>query len=249
MNKPVEDVSIELQERSPKSNEPVVKEVMAIKVSASPKGLPRLSLVCPPPSMTRSKMSMQSMLTHVESNMFAALAAFLALLSMGCEDIRALAIGTPLEVLLEIVLLFSLVVFVVELVVLCYAKKGYCWTFWFPLDLIATVTLLMELHCFQDLMFNENCNLFSPSRDHAAMVGGQAAHAIKVARVLRFLRLTRLVKLYKLLACFEDWYPSVRRVALHLSSKIAESRKQAKAKANVAPGDAESDLQDSFIHA
>merc|ERR1719424_813848 len=155
---------------------------------------------------------MQPSLEVVECNQFAFLAAVLTvviLLFNHCQVHSVAGTHTHThhssDLLSEVVLHCSLVVFAFELVVLCCAKVGYCMSMWFPLDMLATLTLVMDLPWFQHLAFSDDCTMFStPERDYAAHVGGETAHALRVARVLRLLRLARLVKVFKLvyvLAC------------------------------------------------
>eukprot|EP00928_Gymnodinium_smaydae_P057433 TRINITY_DN40679_c0_g1_i1.p1 TRINITY_DN40679_c0_g1~~TRINITY_DN40679_c0_g1_i1.p1 ORF type:complete len:226 (+),score=34.29 TRINITY_DN40679_c0_g1_i1:99-776(+) len=137
----------------------------------------------------------------VDGQTFMWLSALLALLTIACEEIGLDEAGFPLSTLVECLLLCSLAVFTFELAVLSLTRHGYLWSVWFPLDLLATLTLLMDMPWFQRLAFDEGCFLFSPMQDHVARVGGTTVHAIRVARALRVLRLARLVKLYKLASC------------------------------------------------
>lgn len=141
---------------------------------------------------------MKGMQKQVDSTFFSLLAALLALLSMECENLQLLAAGTPFDSLLGISLLCCVAVFGIEFLVRCAAEEDYCCSAWFPLDLLATLTLLMEMRWFQTLAFDDDCTLVSPSTDHYTHVSGQAAHAFRVARVLRILRFARLIKLCRL---------------------------------------------------
>jgi hypothetical protein len=205
------------------------KVVAALQKNGTPKVLPCLALSAPKQTIVSSRIVKvtKSIQKQVDSHLFAALAAFLASLSLECETLRSVAVGTPLETVLEIVLFFSLVVFAVELLVRYAVEEGYCWTAWFPLDLLATVTLLMELRWFQDLAFQEDCTMFSHSQDHVAQVGGRAAHALRVARVLRVLRFARVIKLCRLLVglpvCSEEVVPKVQRKFRQCRDKVKQN--------------------------
>jgi len=230
----IDAVSLEL-ERAPASRECDdfdTKGTAAVKAYVTPEVLPRLALSCPTQSIVKGRTLkvIKSIEKHVNSHLFSALAAILALLSLESETLRLIAVGTPLDTLLEIVFLFSLVVFGVELLVRCVAEEGYCLTAWFPLDLLATVSLLMELRWFQELAFKEDCTMFSPSHDHVAHVGGQGAHALRVARVargLRILRFARMIKLCRLMAglpvCSEVVVPKAQRKLWLLVDKIKKT--------------------------
>lgn len=177
------------------------------KIDSSPLMLPCASN-CFMPAVVPWTKTMMCGLNFVEGNKFAVLTAFLALLSIACDEIRLLGIGDPLDECLEAVLMCSMMVFCFELMVLCAAKQNYTWSIWFPLDVLALLSCFMEMPWFQRLIFNNDCHMFSASSDHAVRVGGTAAHAIRIARVLRVLRLIRLIKVGKLvcrlLACVEE---------------------------------------------
>lgn len=222
MIRTTEDISIELGQRLHASRErdeiapkeTVPKEAVAARVKSSPKVLPRLAFVAKHSSVKNKHMEvMKSLHKQVDSNSFSTLAALLAVLSLEYENFRLLAAGTPFGSLLEIVMLCSLVVFGMELLTRCAAEEDYCCSAWFPLDLLATLTLLMEMRWFQYLAFNDDCLMISSLSDHYAHVGGQAAHALRVARVLRILRFARLIKLcrlgFGLVACSAKWFPWV----------------------------------------
>jgi len=220
MIRTTEDVSIELGQRlhaSPQRDGIAPKETMPeeaapVRVHSSLKVLPCLAFAAKHNTVKNKHMEViKTMHKQVDSNSFSLLAAVLALMSIECENFQLIAAGTPFESLLGIVLLFSLAVFGMEFLVRCVAEEDYCCTAWFPLDLLATLTLLMEMRWFQELAFNEGCTMMSPSSDHYAHVSGQAAHALRVARVLRILRFARLIKLCRLgcglLACSGEWLP------------------------------------------
>lgn len=258
----IEDVSIELGQRVPPSHQ--FDTFMTEEVNGSPDVLPCFALSSPEQSIVKCSTldAIKSMQKQVDSDLFSTSAAFLAVLSFECENVRLITAGTPWDDLFELLLLCSFVVFCLELVVRYAAEVGYCWSVWFPLDLLATLTLLMELHWFQDLVYSDDCNMFSPSHDHIAHVGGQAAHALRVARVLRILRFTRLVKLYRPisrllaylaspadLACKNEWFPAATSNFQHLLGKINQMYSSVAAEGSALIASGESNFHASFIQA
>jgi len=233
MIRTTEDISIELGQRLHASREcdeiapkeTVPKEAVPVRVKSSPKVLPCLAFVAKH-NIVKNKHTevIKSMHKQVDSNSFSALAALLAVLSLEYENFRLIAAGTPFDSLLEIMLLGSLVVFGMELLTRCAAEEDYCCSAWFPLDFLATITLLMEMRWFQDLAFHDDCTMISFSSDHYAHVGGQAAHALRVARVLRILRFARLIKLcrlgFGLVASSGEWLEEGYSVIWYLLDKI-----------------------------
>jgi len=208
--------SRECDEIAPK--ETVPKEAVSVRVNSWPKVLACLAFAVKH-SIVKSKHLgiVKSIHKQVDSSFFSALSALLAVLSLGIEYFRLITAGTPFDSLLEILLVFSLAVFGVEFLVRCAAEEDYCCSAWFPLDLLATLTLLMEMRWFQYFTFNEDHTMLSSSADHYAHIGGQGANALQFlraarsARVLQILRLARLIKLYRLgfglVARSREWFP------------------------------------------
>lgn len=172
---------------------------------------------------------MKFSLEIIEGHSFGCLSACLALLSIALAEILPLAMHTPWEALLIAALACIMVVFCFEFTVLSAMKKDYIWSIWFPLDLVALLTFLMDMPWFQRVVFDDECNMFSASSDHVARVGGTAAHAARVMRLVRALRLTRLVKVCKLAAGYlpilenmssdKDTCAAARRAFQQLSGK------------------------------
>lgn len=71
----------------------------------------------------------------------------------------------------------------------CYAKPEYLFSFFFILDLLSTITLLMDVGWISDFILGENS-----SNKSAIQVGTKATRLI---RIIRLIRLVRIVKLYK----------------------------------------------------
>jgi len=224
-----EDVSVELGQRlqaSCECDEIAPKDAIPVKVNASPKVLPCLAFDAEH-SIVNSKHFevIKQMHKQVDSHSFSALAALLALLSLEFKNLRLITAGTPFDNLLELVLFCSLAVFVVEFLVRCAAEEDYCWSAWFLLDMIAVATLLMEIRWFQDFAFTVDCHMISPASDHYAHVGGQAAHALRVAKVLRVLRFCRLIMLcrpvFRLAVCRSFWH-KINPLQDSVAAKVAE---------------------------
>ena len=92
--------------------------------------------------------------------------------------------------------------FLIEISLASFAQKDYINSFFFWLDLIATISLIQEI----DWIFTPLLNIGS-SHDSVGTSSNAAAHAVakatsagritRVLRVVRIIRLIRIVKLYK----------------------------------------------------
>lgn len=93
----------------------------------------------------------------------------------------------------------------IEILLSCYAKTDYLNSFYFYLDVISTVTLLLDVGWISESIFSSGS-----SGAAAAKVGTKATRLI---RILRLIRLIRIVKLYK-------------AAQMHREKKLEERRKE-----------------------
>ena len=80
-------------------------------------------------------------------------------------------------------------IFFVEICLSCYAKPEYLFSFFFILDALSTITLLMDVGWISDFLLGENT-----TNKSAIQVGTKAT---RIIRIIRLIRLVRIVKLYK----------------------------------------------------
>jgi hypothetical protein len=96
---------------------------------------------------------------------------------------------------------FMLAVFSAEFTLLCFAKPGYKWKFYFWLDLVATISLIPDI----GWIWYEIENSMSPeSQDQQAAlktsrlsrIGGRASRIVRVIRIVRLIRVAKLVQVW-----------------------------------------------------
>lgn len=121
------------------------------------------------------------------------------------DDIRLLVGDLRSDTPFYILTLVCFSIFSVEILLSCYAKSDYLNSFYFYLDVISTVTLLLDVGWISDSIFSAGS-----SGAAAAKVGTKATRLI---RILRLIRLIRIVKLYK-------------AAQMHREKKIQERRKE-----------------------
>lgn len=99
----------------------------------------------------------------------------------------------PEDVWFDVLTITCLVVFTLEIFLSCLGKDDYMLGFFFWLDVISTVTLILDLTAVREEMEKESGDEGSDSlRSSRAARGGA-----RLGRVVRILRLVRLIKLYK----------------------------------------------------
>lgn len=130
----------------------------------------------------------------------------------------------PADPVFDGLTLLCIVVFVLEIVLCMFAKDDYFLSFFFVLDVISTVTLVIDLTWVNDSLQGSEEDM---SNDR---VSGTAKIGTRTSRVVRVLRLIRIIKLYK--AIYE---------ARQLQKKKEEIAKQATMDTQLYPGNEDDD--------
>ena len=119
------------------------------------------------------------------------------------DDIRILIAGKTGDPAFYILVLICFAIFSVEIILSCYAKSDYIFSFFFWLDLISTVSLLLDVGWISDMLFGTSTDSITTQNQNSAQAA-KAANASKVGsktariiRIIRLIRLIRIVKLYK----------------------------------------------------
>mmetsp|Transcript_26704 Transcript_26704/g.65447 ORF Transcript_26704/g.65447 Transcript_26704/m.65447 type:complete len:926 (-) Transcript_26704:528-3305(-) len=133
------------------------------------------------------------------------------------DDIRLLCFFKDADTGFVYMVYICLITFFGELVLASVAKKGYIWGFYFMLDAVATLSLLMDIPNFMASLGLAPCDGDSygyglsddndsrgsggaggPGADGGFARAGRASRAgTKAGRIVRIVRLVRIVKLYK----------------------------------------------------
>jgi hypothetical protein len=95
---------------------------------------------------------------------------------------------------------FSMFVFLCELLVFTFLKPSYRWTFYFWLDLLATVSLIPDIGWLWDVIIGidpTTSNGRTKNLQNAAKASRIGTRTSRVVRIIRLIRLIRMVKLYK----------------------------------------------------
>lgn len=88
-----------------------------------------------------------------------------------------------------------------EIVLASFAKEGYFLSFYFWLDLIATLSLVFDIDWFWAAILGTGGSAGNATAATKAAKAGRGARvgtkASRIARIVRLIRLIRIVKLYK----------------------------------------------------
>lgn len=88
--------------------------------------------------------------------------------------------------------------FTLEIVLACYVQPGYIFSFFFWLDLLATLSMLFDIGWLMEGI-NSIFTSGNSAGNQAAKVASTswAARVTRIVRLVRLIRLVRIVKLYK----------------------------------------------------
>lgn len=167
------------------------------------------------PQPSRIKLWQNRCLNFIENEYYLIFSTILTLWTLFSTDIRLAATDKSADVAFTVILLMIFIVFVIEIFVTCFCKPEYfqlptweqkygetfmeTWyhrltigSFYFWLDLLATLSLLFEI----SFTFGDNLLI---SNSVASLMGQglrTAARSVKIVRLLRFLRIAKLYKNY-----------------------------------------------------
>jgi len=122
------------------------------------------------------------------------------------DDFRLAATHKRTDILFDLLTIFCILIFTLEILAFSVGKAEYFMGFFFMLDVVSTITLLMDLTWIGNALFcggDEGGSTLKTSR--AGRAGARAG------RTVRIIRLIRLVKLYKAYKVSVEQHEKVRR--------------------------------------
>lgn len=167
------------------------------------------------------------LLRLLETNIAQLLLLVITFYSLFFDDYQALLCGKQLDVVFDAFSITFMCCFAIELVISSLFLKNYFNSYFFYLDLISTLSIIIDLNMFKEAINTS----FASGSDSIAKVG-------KLVRLVRLIRLFRISRIYK---SFSKSKTNVRkkrlRTSLKLSSKVLEmvlEQEEPKAKPEVA---------------
>ncbi len=142
---------------------------------------------------------MDKIMNHWSITIFMTLVTIYALFG---DDIRALCFTKTADTVFYGLTIVAMTLFMIEIVVQAICKEGYFLSFYFWLDLVATLSLVFDIGWFWDAILGTGSSTGNnaAAATKAAKAGRGArvgTKASRIARIVRLIRLIRIVKLYK----------------------------------------------------
>ena len=118
------------------------------------------------------------------------------------DDIRQLAVNVHYDDYFYIITIVCFGFFAVEFGLSCYADPEYVFGFFFWLDLVSTLSLLLDIGWISDVIFDTSTSDANKAKNatqlaRAARASRIGTRAGRIVRIIRLIRLLRIVKLYK----------------------------------------------------
>merc|ERR1719160_516464 len=118
------------------------------------------------------------------------------------DDVRLSYTDKPADIAFNFVTLFCLAVFLFEIVVSSIGKPDYFLGFFFRLDTVSTISLVLDLSWVNEELFGGETDAGGSSDSSSTLRAGRASRAgTRAGRIVRIIRLIRIVKLFK---AFDD---------------------------------------------
>ena len=114
------------------------------------------------------------------------------------DDIKSLAFPSSTDVVFSSLVVSCMVLFALELVLSLLFRVEYRWSFYFWLDLVATLSLVVDISWMWDTALGiSSGDSSSGALQNAAMASKAGRKTERVLTIISIVRLIRIVKLYK----------------------------------------------------
>lgn len=130
--------------------------------------------------------------TVVDHKLVVLMSVFLTIYALTGDDFRLLLTDKAADPWFNFFTIVCITFFFAEIVLSCFGKHDYYMGFFFLLDVVSTVTLVLDLTWVSDYLAGDDFELGDRARS-----GRTARIGASVGRMVRVLRLIRIFKLYK----------------------------------------------------
>lgn len=141
-------------------------------------------------------------LAFTEHWAFVTIGALMTIWALIGDDIRTLSVTVHGDNIFYYITIICFLFFTVEMLICSYSDQTYFLGFFFWLDQVSTLSLLLDIGWISDIVFQtsaENANNAKNATQlaRAARASRIGTRAGRIVRIIRLIRLLRVVKLYK----------------------------------------------------
>ena len=136
----------------------------------------------------------------IDSKYFSIFMTLLTIYALFGDDIRIAFFTKSSDIVFFTIASICMFFFTFELVMLFFTKQNYKWSFYFWLDLVATLSLIPDIGWIWELIIGVSVNsnrAQAKSFQNAAKASRIGTRTSRIIRIIRLFRLIRIVKLYK----------------------------------------------------
>ncbi|OMJ77735.1 hypothetical protein SteCoe_22604 [Stentor coeruleus] len=136
--------------------------------------------------------------TFLESKKVTITMSLVTIYALFADDIKTLAFAKSSDDIFSTLVVICLLLFTGELVLSSLYKPNYKWSFYFWLDLVATLSLITDIGWIWDNFIGvSNTSSNNKQLQNAGKASRAGTRTSRILRIIRLIRLIRLVKLYK----------------------------------------------------
>jgi class 3 adenylate cyclase len=140
----------------------------------------------------------QMMEDFLESKKVTITMSIVTIYALFADDVKTLGFPKSADDAFSSLVVICLLLFALELVLSFSYKTNYKWSFYFWLDLVATLSLITDIGWIWDSLIGvSNSSSNSKQLQNAGKASRAGTRTSRILRIIRLIRLIRLVKLYK----------------------------------------------------
>ncbi|OQR86841.1 Voltage-gated Ion Channel (VIC) Superfamily, partial [Achlya hypogyna] len=124
----------------------------------------------------------------LEQKWYGALMSFVTIYCLFGDDFRAAFCRKSADNGFFVVAFICLLLFLFEFAVSCRCKPGYVFSFYFYLDIVATLSLIPDIGFIWSPLSNDD------SVSSVSQAGSKAGRVVRVVRIIRLVRIVKLIK-------------------------------------------------------
>lgn len=94
----------------------------------------------------------------LDNNYVSTFVTTLTLYALFGDDIRIVAFTLSADIYFNVITLISMFVFIAEMILSILSKYNYTWSFFFWLDFISSISLILDLTWVNELFFSESAS-------------------------------------------------------------------------------------------
>jgi hypothetical protein len=133
------------------------------------------------------------------SNITTVFISIITIIVLYADDFRIIAVVRDEDMYIDILLICSIIVFVMELIISTYALPGYPWSFFFWLDVISILSMPMDIYVVMEYFSGQSDDLIFQTDDasNVARVGRASRVGTKAGRYIKLVKLIKIIKVSK----------------------------------------------------